>query len=52
MTIDGSFSSLCGAKLFPILDVKSSYYSITVAEDSRKYTAFTAEYGKYKFLLI
>ena len=47
------FSKLLGSKLFSTLDDSSNYYNITVAEDSRKYTAFTTEYGKmisFKFL--
>ena len=32
-----------------MLDVRSSYYNITVAEDGRKYTIFTREYGKFEF---
>ena len=44
MRIDRIFS-----KLFSTLDVRSCYYNITVAEHSRKYTAFPTEYGKYKF---
>ena len=46
-----NFLKLHEAKLFSTLDARSGYY-ITVAEDSRKYTMFTTEYGKYYFLLV
>ena len=49
MRIDRIFSKLHGAKLFYTIDVIYCYYSITVARDRRKYTAFTAEYDKYEF---
>ena len=52
MCIDRIFSKLNGSKLFSTLDVRSGYYNITIAEDSRQYTAFTTEYGKYEFLRI
>ena len=48
MRIDRIFSKLHDRRLWSTLDVKSSYYNIT--EDTRKYTAFTAQYGKYEFL--
>ena len=50
MCIDIIFSKLNGSKLFSTLAVRSRYYNITIAEDSRQYTAFTTEYGKYEFL--
>ena len=31
---------------------RSDYYIITAAEDSRNYTAFATQYGKYKFLWV
>ena len=46
------FFKLHGAKSFSTLNVTSGYYSITVDENSRKYTAFTAECGKYEFLSV
>ena len=42
------FSKLHGVSLFLTLNIRCGYYNITVAEDSRKYTAFTTEYGTYK----
>ena len=48
--IDRIFSKLNGSKLFSTLDVRSGYYNITIAEESRQYTAFTTEYGKYESL--
>ena len=52
MSIDRIFSKVYGPRLFLTLDVRSVYYNITVAEDSRKYTTFTTEYGKYEFLRV
>ena len=52
MCIDRIFSKLNGSKLFSTLDVRSGYFNITIAEDSRQYTAFTTEYGKYEFLIV
>ena len=52
MSIDRIFSKLLEAELSSTLDVSSSYYNITAAEDNTKYTAFTTEYGKYKFLCV
>ena len=49
MRIDSIFSRL-HAKLFLTLHVRSSYYNIIVAEDSRKYISFSKEYGRYEFL--
>ena len=37
-------------RLYLILDIRSGYCNITVAKESRKYTVFTTEYGKYEFL--
>ena len=50
MCIDRIFSKLKGSNLFSTFNVRSGYYNITVAEDSRQYTAFTTEYGKYESL--
>ena len=47
--IDRIFSKLQDEKLFPILDLRSGYYNITVA---KKYPAFTTEYFRYEFLHI
>ena len=38
--------------LFSNPNVRSGYFNITVAEDSRKYTAFTTEHATYKFLRV
>ena len=46
------FSKSQRTKVFSILDVRSGYYNITVAKDSRKYTAFNIEYSKYKLLQV
>ena len=50
MRIDRIFSKMYDAKSFSTLDVRCGYYNITLSENSRDYTAFTTEYGKYKFL--
>ena len=52
MHIDRIFSKLNGSKLFSTFDVISGYYNITIAEESRQYTAFTTAYGKYEFLRV
>ena len=52
MHIDRIFSKLNGFNLFSTLYVRSGYCNITMAEDSRQYTAFTTEYGKYEFLRV
>ena len=49
---DRIFLKLHGTRLFCTLDVRSNYYSITLAEDSRKHTMCTTEYGKYEFLRV
>ena len=50
MSIDKNISKLTGSKIFSTFDVRSGYYNITIVEDSRQYTTFTTEYGKYEFL--
>ena len=50
MQIDKIFLKLHGMKFYSNLDVRSNYYKITVARDSRKYTVFTTEYGKNEFV--
>ena len=52
MCTDRILSKLNGSKLFSTLDVTSGCYNITIAENSRQYTAFTTEYGKYEFLRV
>ena len=39
-------------KFFSTLDIRSGYYHITIAENSRKYAVFTTEYDKYEFLWV
>ena len=50
MGIDRIFSKLHAAKLFSTLNVRVSYYNITVAKGSPKYATVTTECAKYKFL--
>ena len=52
MYIDRIFSILNSSKSFSILDVRSGYYNIMIAEESRQFTAFTIEYGIYEFLRV
>ena len=52
MHIDRIFSKLNGSKLFSTLDIRSEYYNITIAKDSRQHTTITTEYGKYEILSI
>ena len=42
------FSTYISSYISPYISI-SSYYNITVTEDSKTYTAFTTEYGKYEF---
>ena len=49
MRIDRIFYKFHGTKLFSTLDIKSGCFNITVSEKSRNYTAFTREYGRYRF---
>ena len=52
MRIDRIFPKLYGAKLVSTLGVTSGYYNITIAENSRKHTAFSTEYGKYELVKV
>ena len=50
MRIHRIFSKLPATNLLSTLGIWSGYYNITISENSRKYTTFPTEYGKYKFL--
>ena len=52
MRFERIYFKLHATLLFPTLDARSSYYNVTVTTDSRKYTAFRTEYGKYEFLIV
>lgn len=47
--IDEILDDLGGNKYFTILDIKSAYYQIELAEDSKHLTAFSTPYNKYEF---
>ena len=47
--IDEMYASLCGAKIFTTLDLLSSYYHISLDNESKAKTAFITPFGKYEF---
>ena len=47
--IDEMYASLCGAKIFTTLDLRSGYYHIGLDNKSKAKTAFVTPFGKYKF---
>ena len=47
--IDVLLYSLKRAKIFSKFDLHSGYFQIVVEEESRKYTAFTCEFGHFEF---
>ena len=46
------YAKLKGAKVFSTIDLRSGYYHIALAKDSRAKTAFVMPFGKYKFLMV
>lgn len=47
--IEEAFSALCGAKWFSVMDLKSGYYQVEMAEEDKPKTAFTCPLGFYEF---
>lgn len=47
--IDEILDDFSGCKFFTILDIKSSYYQVELAKESRHLTAFTVGHMKYEF---
>ena len=47
--IDEMYTNLCGAKIFPTLDLRSGYYHIALDKESKAKTAFVTPFGKYEF---
>ena len=50
--IDEMYAKLKGAKVFSTIDLRSSYYHITLGKSSRAKTVFVTPFGKYEFLMI
>lgn len=47
--IDDCVEYLGGKKFFTLLDLKSGFHQVRVAERSRKYTAFVTPQGQYEY---
>lgn len=47
--IEETFSALNGAKWFSVMDLKSGYYQVEMAEEDKPKTAFTCPLGFYEF---
>ena len=47
--IEDTFSALSGAKWFSVMDLKSGYYQVEVAEEDKHKTAFVCPLGFYEF---
>ena len=47
--IDEMYASICGAKIFTTLDLRSGYYHIALDKESKAKTAFVMPFGKYEF---
>ena len=48
--IQDIFDSFGGARYFSVLDLKSSFFQIKMAENAKKYTAFICKKGLYQYL--
>uniref|UniRef100_A0A3Q2XXG7 Gypsy retrotransposon integrase-like protein 1 n=1 Tax=Hippocampus comes TaxID=109280 RepID=A0A3Q2XXG7_HIPCM len=47
--IEETFAALSGAKWFSVMDLKSGYYQVEVAEEDKPKTAFVCPLGFYEF---
>ena len=47
--IEEAFSALSGARWFSVMDLKSGYYQVEMAEEDKPKTAFTCPLGFYEF---
>ena len=47
--IEETFSALSGAKWFSVMDLKSGYYQVELAEEDKHKTAFTCPLGFWEF---
>ncbi len=47
--IEDTFSALSGAKWFSVMDLKSGYYQVEVAEEDKHKTAFVCPLGFFEF---
>ncbi|CAI5662959.1 unnamed protein product [Oreochromis niloticus] len=47
--IEETFTALSGAKWFSVMDLKSGYYQVEVAEEDKPKTAFVCPLGFYEF---
>jgi len=47
--IDNMLSKLSKARIFTTLDLASGYYQVRMHIDSKKYTAFTCDYGFFEY---
>lgn len=50
--IDNLFQHLKNARIFTSMDLNNAYFQIPLAENSRKYTAFTTPFGLFEFTTI
>lgn len=50
--IDEILDGLGNAKYFSVVDLYSGYHQIPITENSRKYTAFTADIGHYQWKVL
>jgi hypothetical protein len=50
--IDDLFDCLSGAKVFSMIDLRSRYYQIWIAEGDEKKTVCCTRYGSYEFLVM
>ena len=47
--IQDILSKYHGSTVFSTMDIRHAFYTISIDEESRKYTAFSCEFGKWRF---